>query len=93
MGKNRSLLEHIMRQTDASPEILPGQPVVEIAGECRVLIENHLGVSAYGREKILVNVKYGSVCICGCRLEMTHMTKDQLIIHGRIDSVGLQRRR
>jgi len=92
MGKGRNFFEHMMEQTALGTESVPGQPIVEIAGERRVLIENHQGVAAYGRERILVNVKFGSVCICGCNLEMMHMTKEQLVIYGRIDSVGLQRR-
>lgn len=91
MGRGRNFFEHMMEQS--SVDTVPGQPVIEIAGDRRVLIENHQGVAAYGREKILVHVKYGSVCISGCNLEMIHMTKEQLVIYGRIDSVGLQRRR
>lgn len=93
MGKRRSFLEHMMEQKVWNPETIPGQPIVEIAGDCRVLIENHQGVAAYGCERILVKVKYGFVCISGCNLEMIHMTKEQLVIFGRIDSVGIQRRR
>ena len=93
MRKRRNFFEYMMEQSSLGPDSVPGQPIIEIAGDCRVLIENHHGVAAYGREKILVNVKYGSVCICGCNLEMMHMTKEQLVIYGRIDSVSLQRRR
>ena len=93
MGKRRSLFEHIIEQTAWNPESVPGQPIVEIAGERRILIENHHGVAAYGKEKILVNVKFGTVCICGCNLEIIHMTREQLVIMGKVDSVGLHRRR
>lgn len=93
MGKGKFFLEHMMEQTPLGPETDPGNPIVEIAGERRVLIENHLGVAAYGKEKILVNVKYGAVSVCGCHLEMLHMTREQLVIYGRIESVTLQRRR
>ena len=75
-----------------SAEPLPGQPIVEIAGDRRVLIENHFGVKEYSREKIGVKVKYGLVCVCGCDLELIRMTKEQLIISGRIDAVTLIRR-
>lgn len=92
MGKKRNFLAYMMEQSPLGPESVPGQPIVEIAGECRVLIENHQGVAAYGRERILVKVKFGTVCVCGCNLEMMHMTKEQLVVYGRIDSVGLQRR-
>ena len=93
MGKGRSFFAQMIENTDLAPESVPGQPIIEIAGESRILIENHQGVAAYGRERILINVKFGTVCVCGCRLEMIHMTKEQLVICGRIDSVGLQRRR
>jgi len=92
MGR-RNFLEGMLEHTTIDPESVPGQPIIEIAGECRVLIENHRGVAAYGREKILVNVKFGSVCVSGCNLEMMHMTKEQLVIRGRIHSVMLQRGR
>ena len=93
MGKGHTFFEHMMEQSALHPESVPGQPIVEIAGERRVLIENHQGVAAYAAERILVNVKFGAVCICGCNLEIIHMTKEQLVIFSRIDSVGLQRRR
>lgn len=88
----RFFLEKLEEDADLSLESLPGQPIVEIAGDRRVLIEKHYGVKAYGRDKIIVKVKYGSVCICGCGLELLRMTREQLIIRGKIDSVILQRR-
>lgn len=92
MGRGRYFLERLADEADIAAEPLPGQPIVEIAGDRRVLIENHFGVKAYSREKIVVNVKFGFICICGCSLELVRMTKDQLVIRGRIDAVTLQRR-
>ena len=91
MAKGNNFIVQMME--DSSMDVVAGKPIIEIAGDRRVLIENHQGVAAYGREKILVHVKFGSVCICGCNLEMLRMTKEQLVICGRIDSVALQRRR
>lgn len=93
MGKGRSFWEQMIQRTTLDAESVPGQSIIEIAGEHRVLIENHLGVAAYGREKILVNMKFGCLCVSGCNLEIVHMTKEQLIIYGKIDTIGLQRRR
>ena len=86
MGKGRMILQRLADGADLSAEPLPGQPIVEIAGDRRVLIENHFGVKEYSR------VKYGLVCVCGCDLELIRMTKEQLIISGRIDAVTLIRR-
>ena len=71
---------------------LPGIPVVELAGDRRVLIEGHCGVSEYSRERIGIKVAYGLVCITGCGLELARMTKERLVIRGRIDHVHIQRR-
>lgn len=92
MGKRRQIWERLADGADLAAEPLPGQPIVEIAGDRRVLIENHYGVKEYSREKIAVKVKYGFVCICGCNLELIRMTKEQLVISGRIDTVSLIRR-
>lgn len=93
MGKGKRFLENMMSQTALTAESVPGQPIVEIAGENRVLIECHRGVLAYSSERIQVGVRYGSLCICGCGLELVHMSREKLIICGKIDSVNLQRRR
>lgn len=73
-------------------ESLPGVPVVELAGDRRVLIERHEGVIEYGTGQVQIRMKYGVVCICGCGLQLKQMTKQQLVISGRIDCVQIQRR-
>jgi sporulation protein YqfC len=87
------ILERVVLGADLPGESLPGQPLVEIVGECRVLIENHHGVTVYGCNEICVKVRYGQLCICGAGLELSRMTKQQLVITGRIDGVSLQRGR
>lgn len=86
-------VQRIADGADLAAEPLPGVPVVELAGEHRVLIERHGGVTEYSREKICVKVRYGQVSICGCGLELTCMTREQLVISGRIDCVQLHRRK
>lgn len=66
-------------------------PIIEIAGENRVLIEHHLGVTQYGTEQICVKVQYGFITIKGYQLELMHMTKQRVVIHGQIECVFLQR--
>lgn len=92
MGRGRYFFEQLADGADIAAEPLPGQSIVEIAGDRRVLIENHFGVKAYSREKIVVKVRFGFVSVCGCGLELMRMTKEQLVIRGRIDAVTLQRR-
>ena len=92
MGKAYHFLERLAERAELETEPMPAQPIVEIAGEERVLVENHCGVRAYSGERILINVKFGTICVCGCGMELIRMTKEQLVIRGRIHSISLQRR-
>ena len=91
MGGNPHFLERLTNAADLSEEPLPGLPLVEIAGQHRVLIENHKGVTEYGTATIRVKVKYGQICICGKRLELNKMSRELLIVSGEIESIHLIR--
>jgi sporulation protein YqfC len=90
MGKRGDWMHRLAG--DMSPDTAPAQPLVELCGERRVLIENHRGVSRYGPEVICIRVRYGEVAIRGCGLELARMTREQLVVCGRIDSISLIRR-
>ena len=92
MDRRNRILERLAQSVDLPGEAIAGQTVVELVDDRRVLIENHNGVTEYGREKICVRVRYGRVEICGCGLELARITKDQLVITGRIQDVVLHRR-
>ena len=70
---------------------VPGLPLIELAGDRRILIEHHCGVSEYGTQRVCVKVKFGQVCISGRELCLAKMSKSQLIISGEIQSVELYR--
>ena len=90
--KHKPFWEQVVMGADLPTETIPGQPLIEIAGQHRVLIENHQGVTAYGCSEICVRVKYGSIRVCGNQLSLARMTKDQLVITGDINAVTLLRR-
>lgn len=88
---DKRFLERVASAADLQGEPIPGLPLVEIAGDRRVLIEHHCGVTQYGRCRISVRVKFGVVVVVGDCLELTRMTGQQLIINGKIDQVLLER--
>lgn len=92
MVQRKHWAQRITEAADLQGEVMPGMPLVEIAGEQRVLIECHRGVTEYSPNRICVKVSYGQVCVCGCGLELSVMTKERLVISGRIESVQLIRR-
>ena len=89
MRKRKSIFEKIAFAADLPDEPIPRLPLVEIAGQGRVLIENHLGVVAYETNQIVVKVTFGTVSVWGRTLELARMIRGQLVISGAIRSVEL----
>ncbi len=91
MKQESTLLQRLSLAADLPDEVFPGEPLVEILGQQRVLIEHHKGVTQYDSHQISVRVKFGQICVCGECLQLRQMTGSQLVISGRINSVGLIR--
>lgn len=92
MERRKGFLDRLAEQVDLPGETVPGQPLLELAGDRRVLVENHRGVTQYSKELISIRISYGELAVCGCGLELVRMSKDQLIIAGRIDGISICRR-
>lgn len=90
--KKKMLLDRITSATDLSDEPLPGQTIIEVTGDQRLLIEHHKGVVCYGSQEIGIRVGYGTVYIRGFELLLQHMSSQQLLITGCIDTITLARR-
>lgn len=82
----------LWQRLELPEESLPGETMVELMGNGRVLIEGHRGVREYSRERIGVNVRFGVVTVCGHGLSLRCMTREQLIITGEILGICLTRR-
>lgn len=92
MGKADMFLQRITDSADLSCEPVPGMPLLELAGDNRVLIEHHRGIREYTPCRIRICVNYGMVCVSGCNLELMQMTREKLIISGKIDGIAIIRR-
>ena len=64
-------------------------PLIEIYGDNRLLIEHHMGISCYTDKEILIKVRKGYIVICGDKLDLRKMSKDKLVVAGRICTVKL----
>ena len=87
-GQNK-LLGRLTAAAYSQEVPVPGVPIIEIAGNRRVLIECHKGISQYTDRLVCVNVKFGFVQVSGESLEICRMTKDQLVISGCIEQISL----
>lgn len=88
----QDLLSRLTEDLELPGEILPGQSLVELVGDSRVLVENHQGVTEYSHCRIGATVSFGRVLVCGENLELARMTQRQLVITGRVEGVTLMRR-
>ena len=79
---------HILSQIHNCGNLIK-QPIVEITGQNRVLIENHQGILAYSREEIGIKVSYGKVVITGSDLNLLQISCEQLVVKGHIVSLQL----
>lgn len=82
-------LQRLREQTAAMASNRPGRTLLEIVGKDRLVIEHHLGIVSYSTEQILVAATYGQLRICGNRLNLCCMSREQLCVTGRVDSVEL----
>ncbi len=83
----------LLQGMEPATETMPLQPVLELCGDRRVLIENHFGVTEYSLERISVAVRFGQLQICGCDLRLRRMQGQVLVITGRIDGISVIRGR
>ena len=92
MKRRQSIIHSLAVEGSLDSDVIPGIPIVEICDQRRVLIENHCGIVAYGRNEIHVKVRFGRICINGNNLKLKQMSKNKLIITGVICAVNLQGR-
>ena len=93
MTQRNKLMKSIVIAPTLNGESIQRKPLIEICGMERVLIENHKGVLQYDKDEITINASYGDICIRGNELELMRMTKEQLLIAGKIVGVQLQERK
>lgn len=79
----------LLRKVDLPTEVIPGQLLIEILGNCRVLIENHRGVIRYSTTEISIKTQHGKVCVQGKEMILEQMSKYRVIITGCIFNVCL----
>lgn len=92
MKEHRNWTQRLTEAADLAGETIPGIPVVELLGDQRVLVEGHQGVTEYSTDQIGVKLTWGCLCIRGCGLHLRIMTRERLVVSGRIDALTLTRR-
>ena len=90
MNQKKDVIHRFRKLFDLSAQPISSTPIVEIAGNRRLLIENHKGVVEYEMERIVVLSKSGRIIISGSSLEIQQMSQHQLVIIGHIGTVSIE---
>lgn len=69
--------------------ILTMQPIVELVGLSRLLVENYQGVLSYSNDEIQIKVCYGNIIISGSGLQLMEMSRIKLVVCGRIEGIQI----
>lgn len=91
MDKRKPMLRLLAEAVDVPRELLPGEPLIELVGNQRVMIENHTGILAYSCSCICVQICGGSISVQGKNLTITRMRHKQLVIVGTISGIEIDR--
>lgn len=71
--------------------VMPGNSLIEIIGDSRVLIDYHHGLLCYSNEKVIISGNKCEISVCGSGLRISSMTNDQIVICGKINCVDLHK--
>jgi sporulation protein YqfC len=75
---------------DLPAEVVAGVPKLTVTGCRRVLVENHKGITEYGRELIEISGGRVKVRVHGEGLELVAMNHTELLIAGQIFTVEFE---
>lgn len=89
--RRKYIIERMAYAAAMAGEPILRQPLLELCGEHRILIEHHKGIREYSTEAISIHVCFGVICIEGGDLEIGKMTSDQMVVTGNIDRIILKK--
>ena len=78
------------RLTGPDGNVLKPRTLAEVYGKDRVLVEQHRGIVSYGTECIRIGASYGFLVVEGDELRLCCMSRAQLVIRGRIQSLRME---
>lgn len=89
MRKKRAV-SRLDRILDMPQEVVSNDPKLTIAGFEKIWIENYKNILEYEDIYIKINTYIGVINISGFNLKLIHMTEDDLMVTGKIDSIDFE---
>lgn len=83
---------NLRRFFDITRQPFQSEPLVEISGYNRILIENYMGILLYSQCLVQVQLSLGNISVSGTDLRIMQISKEQLVITGHIHVLQLEGR-
>lgn len=89
-GKSKRKMNRLDSILEMPKEISTCEPKITILGFNEMLIENYKGILEYQEFFIRINTHIGILNINGYNLNLTEMTKDDILVTGKIESLDFE---
>ncbi len=74
---------------DLPKDVVLDLPRITVVGDRQVLVENHRGIASYRPDLLSIGYSSGRVSIRGCRLSIASISKDEVLIEGRVTTIRI----
>ena len=91
MRKKRKTIQRIDKFLEIPEEVYSDTPKITILGFDEMVIENFKGILEYEDFYIRINTGLGIININGYELKLENMTNDDIKVHGKVESIELER--
>ncbi len=75
------MIEHIL---GIPTEQVLALPSVRLIGDCKAEVSNHKGLVAVCESRVIINTRAGNLIVEGLGLEVAHIAKEYLTVHGKV---------
>ena len=88
--KKKRMVSRIDKILDMPQEVVSDIPKVTIVGFEEIWIENYKNILEYEDIFIKINTYIGAINISGFNLKLIHLTEDDVMVKGKIDTIDFE---
>ena len=82
-----SLINYFQNIFDLPVEVVADYPLLMLAGNKKILIENHKGIALYQSDKLKIRIKDGILNIQGHKINVKEINTEYLSVSGEITAI------
>jgi len=87
--EKKPVLEKISDQLEIGADVMLSEPKMSIVSDREIWIENYSGIIEYSKERVRINTKKFIICLYGSNFFINHITKEDIIVCGKILKIEL----